>query len=405
MRSVAIVEVGAALAMSGALLVAGCSGGNTYLPKYNKSFSARATPAKILKRKPDPANRSALRIGRLKSRVDVAKCESDSPLTPSTCDKPTNTETATDKLRREAAARGADFIFLTANNKKMYRPTSKGSKCAKWEGGGWFAGAGQYNPSKGGINQNPNPRKCVRWTGKRRSVQFMRSEGDLYRTVDSSLVGDRRIDNFERVLEKNNYRAVRALLKADPSLDKVRKRRKYGDQMYNFHPLHSAIHGHAPNSIRALLDAGFDPNAKMMKTLVPLDVALTVYNSDKTTDRQRPQALKCFEILLQRGADLTVRDYAGRTPLHSAALHGRPKIVALLIRHGADKKNPITRKFTLQPSKIGKSPYEIAVTQYKAKKYLARKNPNPKDWAEVMRYEKTVELLFDWDKHRRPKRS
>ena len=319
MRSIAFVGIGPALAVSGALLVAGCSGGNTYLPKYNKSFSARATPAKILTRKPDPANRSTLRIGRLKSSVDVAKCESDSPLTPSTCDTPTNTETATDKLRREAAARGADFIFLTANNKKMYRPTSKGSKCAKWEGGGWFAGAGQYNPSKGGINQNPNPRRCVRWTGKRRSMQFMRSEGELYRTVDASLVGDRRIDNFERVLKKNNYRAVRALLKADPALAKIRKRRKYGDQMHNFHPLLSAIDGHAPNSVRALLDAGFDPNAKMMRNTGAARRGPYRIQFGQNDRPSAAAALKSIDILLQRGANVTVRDWSGET----AATPGR----------------------------------------------------------------------------------
>jgi ankyrin repeat protein len=77
-------------------------------------------------------------------------------------------------------------------------------------------------------------------------------------------------------------------------------------------------------SVRLLLDQGFDPKAKSPdgSTLVH-DAALKGYK-------------ELLRLLLERGADPNARNEAGATPLHDAALGGHLGVAELLISRGAD---------------------------------------------------------------------
>ncbi|XP_013378957.1 cortactin-binding protein 2-like [Lingula anatina] len=60
---------------------------------------------------------------------------------------------------------------------------------------------------------------------------------------------------------------------------------------------------------------------------------------------------QCVKLLLQHGADTTMRDRDGRTPLHEAACNGRTQCARLLLQQGAD---------TRIQDKSGRTPLHLA---------------------------------------------
>ena len=191
--------------------------------------------------------------------------------------------------------------------------------------------------------------------------------------------------------------AIRARAAQDSSslerpLDRVIRRRR---------ALHLAVNKRQPESLRALLDAGADPNGVDAAGLTPLDEAALTGAMDmvqilldagatltfpaaialKRTDvideflRHDPEALKpggrwgtlivkaatrapasVIETLIERGAsvhalespDTSIDSSSGHTPLHAAAFHGNLPAAEVLLRHGA--------KTTVRDSYYGSTP-------------------------------------------------
>lgn len=99
-------------------------------------------------------------------------------------------------------------------------------------------------------------------------------------------------------------------------------------------PLVYAV-GHGPLAlIRALLDAGADPDGSDGDGFPPLIAALSPPYRDDVAD--------LVNLLLDSGADIEQHGMNDYTPLHCAASSGQPALVELLLERGADP-NSTTR--------------------------------------------------------------
>jgi hypothetical protein len=79
-----------------------------------------------------------------------------------------------------------------------------------------------------------------------------------------------------------------------------------------------------------LLANGADVNAKMITGQTPLHLAAAGYTGE-------PQAVEIAGLLLAKGAEVNIRTTDQyMTPLHFAACTGMPRVVKLLLNHGAD---------------------------------------------------------------------
>jgi ankyrin repeat protein len=93
-----------------------------------------------------------------------------------------------------------------------------------------------------------------------------------------------------------------------------------------FQPLHlAAFFAHA-NCVSVLLQAGADANtpAKNASGVRPIHSAVAGRNHD------------VVRLLMDRGAELNVKQHGGWTPLHAAALHGDAALVQIFLDAGAD---------------------------------------------------------------------
>lgn len=92
---------------------------------------------------------------------------------------------------------------------------------------------------------------------------------------------------------------------------------------YGFTPLHSALQGNNTRTMRLLLDAVQDPNAKPRDRPLLLSVA----------DTGRADLVRS---LLDRGADPRARPAEGETALHRAAAKGGAELIRMLVEAGLD---------------------------------------------------------------------
>jgi ankyrin repeat protein len=96
-------------------------------------------------------------------------------------------------------------------------------------------------------------------------------------------------------------------------------------------PLHFAAQVGCPKVARILLEYGADIGLKNEDGMVPLHLVSDL------GDKDEEERLVLARLLLVRScADVNARDFNGATPLHYASDHGRPKIVQLLLYHGAN---------------------------------------------------------------------
>jgi ankyrin repeat protein len=105
-------------------------------------------------------------------------------------------------------------------------------------------------------------------------------------------------------------------------------------------PLVYAIYHSPLEFVRALLEAGADPNRSDGDGFPPLIAALTCrVPAPGAANRNDVPAV--VELLLEHGADIGQRGFNDYAPLHVAAGHGDLPMVELLLRRGADP-NQIT---------------------------------------------------------------
>ena len=97
-------------------------------------------------------------------------------------------------------------------------------------------------------------------------------------------------------------------------------------------PLHMAAPYGKPEAIKALLDAGADANAKDVRGMTPLMLAVSSENQD----------VRVAKLLLSRGAQVNVKSSIGETALDWANKFGNPQVIAALKKAGATCGEPGT---------------------------------------------------------------
>ena len=111
-------------------------------------------------------------------------------------------------------------------------------------------------------------------------------------------------------------------------------------------PLHCAADVGCPKVARLLLEHGADVRLQTDFGLVPLHIVSGLTSNNDEDDRLVLAGL----LLTESCADVNAQDFNGKTPLHYASDYRRPKIVQLLLAHGANAqavdnqgRNPLHR--------------------------------------------------------------
>lgn len=125
---------------------------------------------------------------------------------------------------------------------------------------------------------------------------------------------------------------ARELAKADPVA--VNAFAKDG-----FHPLGLAAFFKRPDAVRALLDAGADPN------LASRPAGFTALHS-AVADDEGAVVKDIVRMLLDAGADANAQNASGATPLHTAAFTGNTPVIQMLLAAGGDPQLPDRRGLT-----------------------------------------------------------
>src|SRR5262249_20030941 len=127
---------------------------------------------------------------------------------------------------------------------------------------------------------------------------------------------DPKVRSFLDTVRRGDERAVRQTLQSDPSLAATR------DNSGSTALMHAALIG-GIGTMRVLLDAGADPNARNERKATALLWGIT-------------DPAKVW-LLLDRGADPNIQSVEGRTPLYLAAMQpAGTEVAKLLLERGAD---------------------------------------------------------------------
>ena len=97
-------------------------------------------------------------------------------------------------------------------------------------------------------------------------------------------------------------------------------------------PIHDAVRSANATMLRRVLESGVSPDAidgPFRRT--PLHLLCDSYSACMNGDRAA-----CFTILREAGANLEATSSLRLTPLHEAAVNGRPELLSLLIQSGVN---------------------------------------------------------------------
>ena len=94
-------------------------------------------------------------------------------------------------------------------------------------------------------------------------------------------------------------------------------------------PIHEAVRRRDVEALRRELERGVDPDL-LVSGCTPLQLL------PRNPSACGTEALQCYRLLLENGADVNVRDSINDTMLHDACLYNNPPLVALLLEFGAD---------------------------------------------------------------------
>jgi ankyrin repeat protein len=143
-------------------------------------------------------------------------------------------------------------------------------------------------------------------------------------------------------------------------------------------PLVYAVYHGPLQLIRALLDAGADPDGSDGDGFPPLIAALSPPDRDDVAD--------LLILLLDHGADRGQRGVNDYTPLHCAAASGHPALVELLLERGADP-NASTRIDDAE------TPLEVAeAAGHREVAHILRPRTTLPDWMRAARVGDVVTL-------------
>ena len=127
---------------------------------------------------------------------------------------------------------------------------------------------------------------------------------------------------------------VEALLRkgADVNLQSYPDNKLYRIHGTKSSPLHIALASEQFDIARLLLVNGADPNAKMSNGIEPLFLICDSYYKHASNGKD----LDVVKLMVQRGADIHVRDPKQRTILHCAIMHKKHDIVKYILMLGCD---------------------------------------------------------------------
>uniref|UniRef100_A0A8C7YS93 Transient receptor potential cation channel, subfamily A, member 1b n=1 Tax=Oryzias sinensis TaxID=183150 RepID=A0A8C7YS93_9TELE len=134
-------------------------------------------------------------------------------------------------------------------------------------------------------------------------------------------------------------------------------------------PLHWAVERNKPESCRALLDLGADPNVLNTALLSPLHLAVSLRQND-LMKVGRLEWLKmlllvsilcpCPRIKLKHGAKLCQQNKLGHFPMHAAAFAGAKKAMEVILKAGEEHGHPAAVHINYL-DKSNSSPLHLAV--------------------------------------------
>ena len=139
-----------------------------------------------------------------------------------------------------------------------------------------------------------------------------------------------------------NYEArVRDMLAAGANVDIQNPHWRYRT------PLMLAVSRHHRGIAKILLEHGANPNFTKDVMYGPLDLAILSATSDDVS---------MMDLLLDNGADINLKGYRDRTPLHTAVRCQETAKLAFLLARGAD--------VSVRESTKGRTPLHVAVAEY-----------------------------------------
>jgi ankyrin repeat protein len=140
---------------------------------------------------------------------------------------------------------------------------------------------------------------------------------------------------LHKAVRGTQYEFVRFLLQPTVSAHLVSVKDSFGNT-----PLHNAVLANNTDMVEILLEHGADVSVQNNKGRTPLwcVVKTPEFNKDDIpySDYLQRFHVDVVQMLLRNGSDINAKDDSMKTPLMAAAHEGMPHLVQLLLKQGAD---------------------------------------------------------------------